>query len=515
MNLKQLLSVGVVVAILPGSQGNAWITKIAALKSDMEKSKDFVGYGGTVTVSGHITMNDFLQWAKNENPGVLEDRKVSKVAQAAFVKADTNHDFKLNPAEWKTLVGILSPSKQSGLKSWIQADPTPTKFKTTFTANSKVTIQDYSDEVDGLVPFDIDAQVTALLAFTKADANDDKELDREEFKTLLDNEGVGNAKDAFKDWALTLGTMSVPGEELPEKASGVSFDENKDNKLSRNEFAAWYARKVAATKFDPKKVLLAREVFESADVNLDGYLTGSELTNLIRKEKAKNDDVDPPANFIKHIVNPQGTLGGAGDKTTFTTLLHWATTHNIDSDGLPQLLHAFNKADVDEDGALDSDEMTIMMGTFQSADPVASRSTSSSSCFTNNVDYMGHDAVAGRIGLGSAIACQQRCGAFNAAKFFQFQPVSNSRPSVCWCKTSDAGSVSHEDRTVGPLQCESPVGLWETHVVDKPMSSVAIVGTVMGIGALAMSLVLWLASKRFSDRSLQTLPEALPLEVQE
>jgi len=557
MPLKRLLSASVIVATLPSAALAAatWDTELDDLKAmaiagPHATSVNFYGFPGYATEK-KLSLTTFMNYVTGRPANAAVQLEMGKAAAAAFVKADADGDFYLSPDEWKTLMANLRPNHDDRFDAWIdQKAVFPDTFNTEFAAAPKsVTRQQYSDKVFGLTTQGLKAvaQAKSLAAFDKADANDDGKLTREEFKTLLADNNVGGGKDAFKNWVIKLTgdpfPVSVHSDRLGGNTKGVPVDAHDE--ITENEWIKFVAFTAAPApgKYDPVKVQKASTFFDRWDADNSGTLSKTEIANAHAKKREADAAaarlVIPAANLHQWAEKGHGLappLGGAGtldansdSKVSLNEFLTWAKGKDGTEAIVPQIFKAFTAADKNGDAALDGDELKVMLASIASpapdAGPIAadtSKDPSKSLCFTNDVDYYGHD-VHTFIGKGSAAGCQRSCGTVNGANYFQFEPSRNSKPSVCWCKSSRAGEKPHTHRTVGPIFCPGGglgsggpdrfVGAWESRTVDKPTNGVAIVGAVIGSGALAMALVMWLAGKRYSGRPQQM--EAVPLQVQE
>lgn len=491
-----------------------------------------------------LSITSFLNFVRDKNvdaAGVYKkDLDMTPAAYAAFNKADANGDLHLDADEWKTLMANLRPNHDTKFNTWMESNQFPTTFDTTFTAaapNNVVTRQAYSDKVRGIATTGLKAvaQARSATAFDKADANDDQKLTREEFKTLVANNNVGGGKDAFENWVKRLAGEANPfrAQVHPGKLSGrtaggaTNVVVNSDDEITEDACITWLAPP-SSTAYDVDKVLKASGLCNSWDTDNSGALSKDEIANAWAKKQQANhvaaqwaagvpfspgaDNWAKAGNGLLPPVNSGEFDKNDDDKVSLTEFLVWAQSKDSTEGIVPQIVKAFNQADKNGDVALDRNELKVMLATMSptvtASDPVAD----TSSCFTNDVDYWGHDLHT-FMGKGSVTSCQQSCRTVNGANYFQFEPATDSKPSVCWCKSSRGGERPHAQRTVGPIVCPGGVGLWESRVVDKPTNGVAIVGAVMGAGSLAMALVMWLAGKRFSGRPQQM--EAVPLQVQE
>jgi len=548
------------VATLPAATVAAvWDTELTNLKNAFTAATpaNFVGY--TAGFAGKkIGLTAFLHFVRHENPGMTpaQDLELTQAAYAAFVKADADEDLHLSPDEWNTLMANMRPNHDTRFNTWIGTAQFPNNFDVTWNAGGKLTQQAFSNEVDlkATTGLKAVAQARSATAFAKADADGDKKLTHEEFKALVADNNMGAGKDAFNNWVLKLAGEADPlrsvvhAAKLAQHGLGAALAVDANDEITEDAWITWVAPKAGGPPptWDVEKVVKAKNLFDSWDADNSGALSKTEIANANSRNRRAAAAVAARAvtpgterDWAKrgHGILPP-VLGGALDgnsdsKVTVAEMLDWAKTKDTTEAIVPQILKAFNAADKNGDAALDRDELKDMLRRIASvaADntPIVadtSKDPSKSLCFTNDVDYYGHD-VHTFIGKGSAAACQRSCGTVNGANYFQFEPSRNSKPSVCWCKSSRAGERPHTHRTVGPLFCpgggpgpelgsggpDKFVGAWESRTVDKPTNGVAIVGAVMGSGALAMALVMWLAGKRYSGRPQQM--EAVPLQVQE
>lgn len=588
MTLKQLLSVGVGVAILPGIQGD-WAVSVPALKNDLELDEDFETFPDCATYpctgptvwwkqADRVDLTEFLRWASMENgpyTSVQQQAKEVKVSREAFKIFDTADtspkDGKLDAHEWRTMLDNVRPTIYSSLLNWVvDTVPacTPTDFTNAFKssiAQNSITRAEFLEYVQDVTGVTFDGLTAALKEFDIADepgldsnglARGDRRLSRAEWRKLLAANGVGNAAGDFDTWVtgLNVGVNSWAGinANLPTTAT-YDIDQDGDNQVTRGEWGRWFVGEALAdpvTAAQIAKMAKANADFDRAKGD-DEVVTRTELLKFMEKTRRARlaraalpyDPTSP--DWIKRIVRPSALTGGTGfdvdlnrdGKVSLSEFLTWGEDQGLSPDAIPQIIENFNRADADGDFQLFGGEFETMQALFlgdhaadntDKKDDQSVAPTTPSKCFDTGVDYYGHDVRPAKLGVGSAGACQQSCATVTGAKFFQFTPVVHSMPSVCWCKSSKQGAIRKEHRTVGPVKClpggrpelgsggpDRFVGAWESRAVDAPTNSVAIVGTVMGTGALAMALVLWLAGKRFNGRSQQLLPEAVPLEVQE
>jgi len=546
MSLKQLLSASVIVATLPAATcASEWDADLTGLKAGFAAAAPApTSFDGLTTASLLTTGSDgkkklsvasFLEFVQSKNMvggKYKKDLDMTPAAYAAFNKADANGDLHLNADEWNSLMANLRPNHDSKFTTWMESNQFPTTFDTEFNAGTHdVARQIYSNKVTGIATTGLKAvaQARSATAFDKADANDDQKLTREEFKTLVADNNVGGGKDAFENWVKRLaGEASSFGAQVHadklEDRTDTTIDVNSDDEITEDACIKWLAPP-ANNAYDVDKVLKAAGLCDSWDTDNSKALSKTEIANAWAKlQRANHIAANPPftANSDDWAKAGHGLLPPVNsgvfdknddDKVSLTEFLVWAKSKDTTEGIVPQIVKAFNQADKNGDMALDSNELKVMLATMSptvtASDPIVA---DTSSCFTNDVDYWGHDLHT-FMGKGSVTSCQQSCRTVNGANYFQFEPATDSKPSVCWCKSARGGEKPHAKRTVGPIVCPGGVGLWESRVVDKPTNGVAIVGAVMGAGSLAMALVMWLAGKRFSGRPQQM--EAVPLQVQE
>jgi len=534
---------------------------------------DVVGTGPQAKST--LGMTNFLHWVEHNNPSTVQrpqrEREVSNLAWQAWKKVNhgqTGADaMEVDADEWKKLIKILRPTREGGMTWWAQGNvaiPTIQEFENSFlsaTARHSISRTQFANWIGTNVGNNPMIQLKTTKAFDKADSkpapSGDGRLDRDEWNDFLDQQGLkGIGADGLRAWA---DKSVLPSSNLPEVSCAATvatctridqFDPPAiagNREVDAREFARWGAELMtgSTSTWKPHTLTKANTIWANANKELTvtpDSLSKREVWELMRqtrideaREKARRMfEPTDAVEWVKHIVPPSsGDWDGNNDgRVSMTELVTWAAANSVPTALLSQIVNKFDE--IAEGGSLDREGMQrlgvllaprdgeVVEGKERTDDSIPSKCK-----FTTGVDYMGHDLKAFP-SLGSAEACQLRCARVAGAKFFQFMPVVNSKPSVCWCKSSDVGAINKEHRVVGPVKClpgggpdlgsggpDRFVGAWESRVVDAPTNSVAIVGTVMGTGALAMALVLWVASKRFGGRSQQMVPEAVPFEVQE